>query len=148
MNTYKSLICMLVSVYSFLLPCYAQQVNLFNQSGEPTAYIDFDKDATIFKWDGTPMAFLKSDGDSNKVIGFNGRFLGWYEAGNLYDKQGKITGQSKEQFFGITKFEPMKSIQSIVPIKPITMHIEHKPIFFNSWSSTSLGEFLYFGKKN
>ncbi|MFZ4263238.1 4-fold beta flower protein [Sphingobacterium sp. HJSM2_6] len=132
---------------SSLFICQAQQLSLYNKNGEPTAYIDFDRDGTLFNWNGTPMAFLKTDGEDNQVIGFNGRFLGWYEEGVLYDKQGRVIGQSKEHYFGVTRIEPIKSIQQIIPIKPIVIHIEFKPIFFNIWSSTSLGEFLYFGKK-
>jgi hypothetical protein len=71
-----------------------------------------------------------------------------YEGGILYDKQGKMSGVSKDHYIGVTSFEPMKNIQQFVPIKPINFNIDVKPIFFNFWSSTSLGELLYFGKNN
>jgi hypothetical protein len=73
MKIFKTMLCLGIIGCCSILLAQAQQLNLFNKSGEPTAYIDFDKDGTIFKWDGTAMAFLKSESGGTQVIGFNGR---------------------------------------------------------------------------
>lgn len=41
---------------------YAQQVSLFDKDREARVYIDYDKDATIFMWDGTPVAYIEKRG--------------------------------------------------------------------------------------
>jgi hypothetical protein len=125
----------------------AQQVSLYDSDGEARAYIDYDEDATIFMWDGTPVAFVEKDGSDLCVFGFNRSFLGWYEDGIIYDKKGYAVGARKGAVSMITKIERIKGIQKITPIRPITPITPIQPILKSSWSNTSLTEFLYFGKK-
>ena len=59
------------------------EVTLFDKSTQPIAYINYvDKDSTIYMWDGTPVAYFDGKKD---IYHFNGRFLGWYINGILYD---------------------------------------------------------------
>jgi hypothetical protein len=125
---------------------FCQQITLFNSDGEAKAYIDYDEDATIFLWNGTPVAFLERDGNDTCLFGFNGDFLGWYEDGIVYDKRGYAVGARKGAVNMVTRIEPIKSIQQITPIKPITSITPIKPIWSSRWSSISLIEFLYLGK--
>jgi len=126
---------------------FAQQITLFDSGGEASAYIDYDEDATIFLWDGTPVAFIEKDGRDLCVFGYNGSFLGWYESGIVYDKRGYVVGARKGAINMTTRPERIKGIQKITPIRPITPITPIQPILKNSWSSTPLTEFLYFGKK-
>ena len=98
-------------------------------------------------WDGTPVAFVEKDGRDLCVFGFNDSFLGWYEDGVIYDKKGYAVGARKGAVSMITKIERIKGIQKITPIRPITPITPIQPILKNSWSNTSLTEFLYYGKK-
>lgn len=126
----------------------AQQISLYDNDGEARAYIDFGEDATIFMWDGTPVAFLDKDGDDICVLGFNGSFLGWYEDGIVYDKKGYIVGARKDKINFFTGIEEIKGIQRITPIRPIITQVTSvQPVLLSSWSTTSLTEFLYFGNK-
>ena len=125
---------------------YAQEISLYDSRGEAVAYIDFEEEATIFMWEGTPVAFLEKDGQDICVFGFNGSFLGWYEDGIIYDKKGYVVGARKGAISMITKIEGIKGIQRIKPIRPITPITPIQPIWKLSWSNTSLYEFLYFGK--
>ncbi|NLO71827.1 MAG: hypothetical protein GX102_12965 [Porphyromonadaceae bacterium] len=125
----------------------AQQVSLYDNDGEARAYIDYDEDATIFMWDGTPVAFIEKDGSDLCVFGFNGSFLGWYEDGIIYDKKGYAVGARKGAINMITKIERIKGIQKTTPIRPVTQITPIQPIWKSSWSKTSLTEFLYRGKK-
>ena len=125
----------------------AQQISIYDSDGEARAYIDYDEEATIFMWDGTPVAFIEKDGNDLCVFGFNGSFLGWYEDGIMYDKKGFAVGARKGAVNMITKIEKIKGIQKITPIRPITPITPIQPIWKSSWSNTSLTEFLYYGKK-
>lgn len=127
----------------------AQEVTLFDSEGNARAYIDYDDEATIYLWNGKPVAFLKNDGSDMCVFGFNGNFLGWYESGIIRNKRGNAVGARKGAINIITSIEPIKSIQEISPIRPIrpiTSITTIKPIFSNSWSSELLTELLYSGK--
>lgn len=140
----KHIVSISVLLFFGIASVISQEVTLFDKNGEAIAYIDYDEDATIFLWKGTPVAFLENDGGDICVFGFNGEFLGWYENGIIYDRKGYAVGARKGTVNMITKIEPIKSIQEITPIRPIT---PIKPIWSNRWRSTSLFEFLYFGKK-
>lgn len=124
----------------------AQQISIFDSNGEASVYIDFDKNATIYMWGGTPIAFINNDGRDLCVIGFNGNFLGWYVDGVIYDKDGYAVGARKGAVSMITKIERIKGIQQITPIRPIVPISPIKPILSSYWSNTSLTEFLYFGR--
>lgn len=125
----------------------AQQISLFDSEGEARAYIDYDEDATIFLWDGTPVAFIEKDGSDLCVFGFNGSFMGWYEDGIIYDKKGYAVGARKGAVSMMTKMEIMKSMQKMTPMRPMTPMTPMQPMWKSSWSNTSLTEFLFYGKK-
>lgn len=125
----------------------AQQVSLYDSEGEARAYIDFNEEATIFMWDGTPVAFIEAENDEICIFGFNGNFLGWFEDGIIYDKKGYTVGVRKGAINMVYKPERIKGIQKIVPMRPIIPLTPIQPIWRNYWSDVSLIEFLYFGKK-
>lgn len=124
----------------------AQEVTLFDKKGKAIAYIDYEEEASIFLFDGTPVAFLERDGEDVVVWGYNGKHLGWYEDGILYDKKGYIAGGREDALTIFTQMEPFKQIQRITPIRPITSFAPFKPILSFAWSGTPLIELLYFGK--
>jgi len=125
----------------------AQQTSLYDSGGEARAYIDYNQEATIFMWDGTPVAFIEVNRDEICIFGFNGNFLGWYENGIIYEKKGYAVGVRKGAINMIYKPERIKGIQKIIPIRPITPITPIQPIWKSTWSSMDLTEFLYFGKK-
>jgi len=121
----------------------SQQVSLFDSEGEAIAYIDFEEDATIFTWGGTPVAFLDKDGSDICIFNFRGSFLGWYDGGIIYDKNGYAVGARKGATSMMTKMERMKGMQKMIPMKPMTSMTPIKPFWKNSWSATSLSEFFF-----
>jgi hypothetical protein len=125
----------------------AQEVSLYNSAGEATAYIDYDEDATIFMWDGTPVAFIEKDGSDLCVFGFNGSFLGWFESGIIYDRSGYVVGARKGAVGMTTGVERAKRAQRATPPRPASPATPAQPAFRSSWSKTSLIEFLYYGKR-
>lgn len=128
----------------------AQQKSLFDKEREARAYIDYDKDATVFMWDGTPVAYIEKKGKNLCIFGFNGDFLGWYEDGVVYDKEGYVVGakEGASSMMSHTKTERMKKMQKLPRMrKPVTSFTTTKPILKRQWSNTSLTELLYFGKE-
>jgi hypothetical protein len=143
----KSILLSIMTLMLITAEVNAQQTSLYDSEGEARAYIDFDENATIFMWDGTPVAFLEKDGNDICVFGFNGNFMGWYEGGIIYDKNGYAVGARKGATNMMTKMERMKSMQKMTPMRSMTNMTPMQPMMKSSWSSTSLSEFLYFGKK-
>ena len=143
----KNLFLIVITLLIFNIEIDAQQTSLYDSQGEARAYIDFDEDATIFMWDGTPVAFLEKDGSDICVFGFNGSFMGWYEDGIIYEKKGYAVGAREGATNMTTRMERMKSMQKMTPMKPMTPMTPMQPMWKSSWSSNSLTEFLYFGKK-
>ena len=143
----KSIFLTIMTIVSFTLTISAQQTSLYNSQGEAMAYIDYDEDATIFMWNGNPVAFLEKDGNDICVFGFNGSFMGWYEDGIIYDKRGYAVGARKGATNMSLRSERSKSSQRSIPSRPSTPSTPSQPSWKSSWSSSSLSEFLYFGKK-
>lgn len=131
----------------FVSTLAAQQQSLYDCDGEVRAYIDYNEEATIFMWDGTPVAFVEIDGSDSCVFGFNGRFLGWYEDGVIYDKKGYAVGARYAAVSMTSKVERIKGIQKATPIRPVTSISPIQPILKRTWSNTPLTEFLHSGKK-
>jgi hypothetical protein len=107
------------------LSATGQEVSLYNRQGTATAYIDYDSDATIFLWDGRPVAFLEEDGQAMSIFGFNGSFLGWYADGILYDEDGQRVGAREKELERIPRIEPIKGIPRFLPNRPLTPIATH-----------------------
>ena len=122
---------------------FAKEITLYDSDGEADAYIDTDDEMTIYLWKGKPVAYL----DSDSIYGFNGKHLGWFEDGIIWDHKGYAVGFIKgavnkftkfEKFKGFKKFKPFKSFQQLEPIKPI---------YKSQWSNIPLELFLEIGSK-
>lgn len=83
---------------------------LFDKNGEAVALLSEDHNRTIFLWDGRPAAYLYED---RHVYGFNGRHLGWFVQGVLFDHDGRRAGFTK-------KTCPVNTVQA-------TAHAETRP---------------------
>lgn len=116
---------------------------LYDKNGIPTAYIDYKNDATIFLWNGNPCAYLYE----NSVYGFNGKHLGWYENGVVYDKEGYQIGFLEGTCPSVTGVEQVKSIKRIIPIKWVRRVEPVQPVFKITCSDESFMYFLFSGTK-
>jgi|SRR5690625_2452910 len=129
---------------------HAQQVTLYDSFGEPRVYIDYDEDAAVFMWDGTPVAYVKKIRQHEGFFSFDGEFLGWYEGGIVYDRNGFVVGaqQGATDLLLRTKTERRKGIQKRIPTRRMAPYFTGtKPVWKRRWSNTSLTELLYFGGK-
>ena len=118
------------------------QETLFDSRGAPVAYIDYDDELTIYSVAGAPLAYL--DGDN--VYGFNGRHLGWYEGGVLWDHSGVRAGFRQDASAVFTQFEPFKGFKQFKPFKGFQQFAPFKPFKGAGYIEQSLEVWLERGR--
>lgn len=123
---------------------HAKEITLFNSKGEATAYIDTSDELIIYLWDGDPVAYIHDD----DVYGFNGKHLGWFVDGIIWDNEGNAVGFIEGAVNMVTSIEPIKGIKSIKPMKSMREMAPMKPVFSNRWSSLPFSIFLANGIDN
>ncbi len=125
-------------------------IALYDKNKEAIAYIDYNDDATIYTFEGEPVAYIELE---EQVYSFNGKFLGWYFNGVLYDKTYYAVGAKHGITRGgihtvVTRAEKRKGVKQEKLIKPVKGEATYvRPILKDSWSETSLIEFFFGGKK-
>ena len=100
------------------------EITLYDGHGFAVAYIATSEDLTVYTCAGKPVAYL----DGENIYGFNGKHLGWFQNGRIYDHQGKIAGTTAhaatvplnpEPFKGFKQFKPFKAFEQFAPLQPI-----------------------------
>lgn len=120
------------------------QETLFDKNGNATAYVDYDDDNTIYMWNGKPAAYLDSE---NRIYGFNGKHLGWYEKGIVWNLSGERNGFNSSALPVYAKYEPYKSYKNYKPYKSYKQYSKYKPYYKTTISNESLSQFLMNGAK-
>lgn len=119
------------------------EITLFNSQGNPTAYIANDEALTIYLWSGEPVAYL----DNEDIYGFNGKHLGWFEQGIIWDHDGNKVGYINKTLPVFAKFEPLKSFKEFKPFKSFQEFSPFKPFKSLNISTIELSTFLGAGVK-
>jgi len=121
-----------------------QSATLYSSTGQAVAYIDWGDDATIFMWDGTPVAYLHSDGSRNYwlVYAYSGSFLGWYEGGVIWDLQGNGIVAEASVLTRPPSPEPVKSAKKPKPFRGFRAFVPFKPLFTYRFSSQTAAGFF------
>jgi hypothetical protein len=114
---------------------------LFNKSGKPVAYIGEDGE-TIYLWDGRAVAYLSKD----KIYGFNGRQLGWFVNGTIFDVYGMRSGFTQSKSPIPTEAEPVKTLKQPQPHRTERQHSVVKPPLCYGYSEKILEKLLESGK--
>ncbi len=117
---------------------------LLDNEGNAIAYIARDDENTIYLWNGTPGAYLDEE---NRIYGFNGQHMGWYEDGIVWDLKGGRAGYNKDTLPVFAKFEPFKAFKKFKPFKSFKQFAKFKPFKSHSNSATKLYDFLNSGAK-
>ncbi len=104
-------------------------ISLFEKNGQPVAYIAVDDGMTIYAWNGQPLAYI----DAANVYGFNGRHLGWYKNGVIWDHLGHIACATKSTM-QFTRFEPFKPYKKTQPLRALQLIAPLQPPLRNSWA--------------
>lgn len=123
------------------------EVSLFNGFGKAEAYLARDDEMAIYLWNGKPAAYLESDGEGgNHVYGFNGKHLGWFVRGVIWDHEGNGSCAVKE-VLQATQAEPFKAFKQFKPFKSFTQFAPFRPTFSNKFGATQCGFLLMEGSK-
>jgi 4-fold beta flower protein len=123
------------------IPTFASDdVGLFDGNGKATAYIAAE--LTIYLWSGEPVAYLHPDSSGGyHVYGFNGKHLGWFLRGVIWDHQGNASCALKERLRA-TEFEPFKAFKQFKPFKAFREFAPFRPFLSNSFGDTPCRFFL------
>ncbi len=132
-------------LFLFIGTINAQDITLFNDKGYATAYVDDNAD--IYLWNGTPVAYLVESRYSGPVvIGFNGKFLGWYINGVIYDRQGFPAGAEEHRSNTFHRIPSVKGVKRVSPNKAWPEAVPAIPNLGMNWSYISLGDLLSGGR--
>ena len=119
------------------------ELSLFNPAGKATAYIT--NDLTIYLWTGETVAYLSEDDEGFHVYGFNGKHLGWFVGGAVYDHNGKAVGAVAEVFRTPVDPVPFKDFRDYKPFKDYKESAPARPKLRNVWSNIPFKHFLMKG---
>lgn len=130
--SFKKIAAAAVVFCCLLASAAASEVSLFNQQGEPVAYIDTSDEYTVYLWSGEPVAYLTDSSayGSLAVYGFNGKLLGWYVDGAVYDRNGGVSGFVKgccPLYEPYTRYEPYKGYKRYKPYKSYRKYESYRP---------------------
>ena len=82
----------------------------FNKNGDAVAYLSDDYDRTIYLWGGRQVAYLYND---RLVFGINGKHLGWFVDGVIFNHAGKRIGFTSGACPVAPSKEPIKAKKGI-----------------------------------
>ena len=110
----------------------AGDIDFYDSGGRAAAYITTDNNLTIYLWSGKPCAYL----DGEDVYGFNGKHLGWFQSGLIYDNDGYVVAGVADAFRSGVALPPLKGLKQLIPLKSLKELKPLKPPFYNQWSGT------------
>lgn len=140
----KKIFSMLL-VIGLLVPAisYAREISLYDDTGKAVAYIDTDNEMNIYLWKGDPVGYL----DGQSIYGFNGKHLGWFKEGIIWDHEGYAVGFIDGAINRLTKLERLKGLQKLTPLKSLQRLEPQEPTHKSQWARLPLEIFLSMGKK-
>jgi hypothetical protein len=113
------------------------ETSFFNKNGRPVAYLADDGE-TIYLWDGRPVGYLSED----RVVGWNGKQLGWFANGTIFDIYGLRTGFIKSKSPIPTDLEPGKPAKQAQGVRSVRQSGIAKPVMCYGYSSRALEDIL------
>ncbi len=136
--SFKKLATSAIIFVCLLASAAASELTLFNRQGEAVAYIDTADDYTVYLWNGEPVAYLTDSSayGSLAVYGFNGKLLGWYVEGAIYDRNGCVSGFMKgccPLYEPYTQYEPYKGYKHYKPYKSYREYESYQPYLRYQW---------------
>jgi hypothetical protein len=137
----------LFSALAFFSASSAQgvELSLFDGGGEAHAYVSMEDDYTIYLWDGRPVAYMSMRGSRpTNVYGFNGKHLGWFIDGAIYDRAGMVMCAFQTRM-GSVGFEPFKGLKELIPLKSLEELEPLQPLLTDQWSDMPCKMALYLG---
>ena len=122
---------------------HAADVPLLDSSGERIAYIA-DSDSTIYLWEGRPVAYLRADSaGGDDVYGFNGRHLGWFVNGMIWNHTGRPSCTTKDAL--PHRLNPLKGLKGAKPARAAREIAPIRPTFVNAFDDSTCRALLSTG---
>jgi hypothetical protein len=118
------------------------EVTLFDKNAAAVAYVAVADEATIYLWQGRPVAYLKRDGDDVHIYNFDGKHLGWFDRGVIIDHDGNGVGFIKGALSTPTQTEPFKGFKEFKPFRSFEEFAPFRPLRTGYWSAIPLSLFL------
>lgn len=116
-------------------------MTFYDSYGNAVAYTE--DDGSIYLFSGAPVAYLYE----NKVYGYNGHHLGWFDNGWVRDKRGhcvffteNATGSGPVK--PIKRITPIKHLKRVKPVKNGKHVASVRPVKTMSWSILSGKQFF------
>ena len=134
----KPLKMVVVSIMSFFILLYsaislADDTIFYDSTGSAVAYSSND---VLYRWSGDPVAYV---GDGGAVFGFNGKQLGWYSDGVIWDNNGYMVAFTPATAPTEIKINPVTKVISVkkeLPTKTTAETVLKKPEFVRKVSPT------------
>ena len=114
------------------------EVALYDGKGQPVAYIADDGEHSIYLWDGHAVAYV----DGKSVHGWNGKHLGWFVDGVLYNPHGGRVGSIGEKCPYAVHAQPAKYAKYARHAKYARYAAYARPALSSGYSSEPLDAFL------
>ncbi len=113
------------------------ETTLYNKHGRAVAYIAEDGE-TIYTWDGRAVGYLQGE----RLVGWNGKQLGWFTNGTVFDIFGFRAGFIRKKSPIPTEIEPVKSAKQVHSIRGARQSRVAKPVMCYGYSERSLEAIL------
>lgn len=114
------------------------EITLYDGKGHPVAYIADDGENSIYLWSGHAVAYV----DGENLYGWNGKHLGWFFAGVLYDLHGHRVGSIGEKCPYALYAQPAKYAKYAKYGKYGRYGAYGRPGFSSGYGDVPLEEFL------
>lgn len=119
------------------------EISLLDSHGRAVAYIAADGEASIYLWNGEAVAYLVQE----KVYGWNGQHLGWFDSGVLRDLTGAQVGFVREKCPVTPKTETTKKTKKTKRTKSTRKTAKTRATDKSAKSNLPLEIFLQGGEK-
>ena len=123
-------------------PSDADAMSFYDAQGKATAYIALDDGLTVYMWTGEPVAYVEDD----SFFGVNGKHLGWYHDGAVYDHDGAIVAVPAVALAQSPDPARARSPRQQKPSAREKNARPAKPVFGRSWSKASARAFFLSGR--
>lgn len=117
------------------------EFSLYDSRGRASAFLDVGDQLTFFLWSGEPVAYLADE----SVYGFNGKHLGWYRSGTVFDHDGAVVVAPASAFSTDVAPAPPRGLKQLKPLKGLKELKPLRPLFGRSWSELPARVFFMMG---
>lgn len=117
------------------------EFSFYDSRGRAAVYIELSDGLTFYLWPGEPVGYL----DTDSIFGFNGKHLGWYHDGLVYDHEGGIVVAPAGALREPPAPAPLRSLKELKPLKGLKELKPFKPLFGRTWSEIPARVFFLMG---